>query len=230
MRAMLLAAGLGTRLRPITNTLPKCLVPIHGKPLLQIWLERLADVGVGTFLINTHYLSEQVETFVEKSRFRDSIELVCEPELLGTAGTLIRNSDFFKGEDGLLIHADNYCLSDLDAFINAHQRRPERCVMTMMTFRTDEPSACGIVKLDSDGVVTEFYEKIETPPGNVANGAVYILSSELINTINVDFSNASDFSTGVLPYLSRKIYTYMSSGIFIDIGTIEKYRLANNLC
>jgi mannose-1-phosphate guanylyltransferase len=230
MRAILLAAGLGTRLRPMTNTIPKCLVTIHGKPLLQIWLERLIDAGVGSFLINTHYLSEQVETFVEKSEFRDHIELICEPELLGTAGTLIRNSDFFKGEDGLLIHADNYCLSDLNAFINAHQRRPERCEMTMMTFRADEPSSCGIVKLDDDGVVTEFYEKIETPPGNVANGAVYILSSELINTINVDFSDVFDFSTEVLPYLSQKIYTYMSSDIFIDIGTVEKYRLANSLC
>mgnify|MGYP003956646267 CR=1 FL=1 len=65
MRAMLLAAGLGTRLQPITDKIPKCLVPIKGKPLLQIWLERLAQVGIGPFLINTHYLAEQVEAFIE---------------------------------------------------------------------------------------------------------------------------------------------------------------------
>ena len=91
MRAILLAAGYGTRLRPLTNTIPKCLVPIKGVPLLQIWLERLTNAGIGPFLINTHYLPKEVEGFAESSRYRDQVTLVHEPELLGTAGTLIAN-------------------------------------------------------------------------------------------------------------------------------------------
>ena len=94
MRAILLAAGLGTRLRPITDTIPKCLVLIHGKPLLQIWLEKLTEVGIGPFLINTHYLHKQVEKFIEESEFSEQVELVYEEKLLGTAGTLSKNIDF----------------------------------------------------------------------------------------------------------------------------------------
>ena len=67
MRALLLAAGLGTRLRPITDKIPKCLVPIQGRPLLEIWLDKLCEVGVQEFLVNTHYLAAQVEEFISNS-------------------------------------------------------------------------------------------------------------------------------------------------------------------
>ena len=124
MRAMLLAAGLGTRLRPLTDSIPKCLVPIKSEPLLGIWLERLTHAGIGPFLINTHYLASQVESFIEACPYRDQIRLVNEFELRGTAGTLIDNLDFFQGEECLLIHADNYCLADFTDFQQAHRNRP----------------------------------------------------------------------------------------------------------
>ena len=94
MRAMLLAAGYGTRLRPLTNSIPKCLVPINGKPLLQIWLERLTAADIGPFVINTHHLAEQVRAFIAASPYRNEVTLVHEPELCGTAGTLIANLGF----------------------------------------------------------------------------------------------------------------------------------------
>ena len=153
MRALLLAAGLGTRLRPITDLTPKCLVQIGNKPLLQIWLERLSEAGNGPFLINTHYLAEQINVFVEKSPFREKIKLVHESHLLGTAGTLLENQDFFHDENLMLIHADNYCLADFTEFEAAHRNRPLGCDLTMMTFRTDDPSSCGIVELDENGGV-----------------------------------------------------------------------------
>ena len=171
MNAILLAAGFGIRLRPITDTTPKCLVAINGKPLLQIWLERLSRAGLGPFLVNTHYLASQVETFVACSSYHHEITIVHEPALLGTAATLIENVDFFRGCDGMLIHADNYCMQDFSAFVSAHHNRPQGCLMTMMTFRTDKPSCCGIVDVDERGVVTGFYEKVSNPPGNLANGA-----------------------------------------------------------
>jgi mannose-1-phosphate guanylyltransferase len=219
MRAMLLAAGLGTRLRPITDKIPKCLVPIHGKPLLQIWLERLTAIGIGPFLINTHYLSEQVERFIAESDFSDQVKIIYEPDLLGTAGTLINNVDFFKGEDGLLIHADNYCLSDFIEFIQAHQCRPIECEITMMTFCTDNPSLCGIVEIDKNGVVVGFHEKVSNPPSNLANGAIYILSNKFMEILNRDYAGVNDFSTEVLSHFIGKIYTYKTDRTFIDIGS-----------
>lgn len=223
MKALLLAAGFGSRLRPLTDTVPKCLVPVADKPLLEIWLDRLTETGMGPFLINTHYLPGQVQDFVANSPHRNQVHLVHEAQLLGTAGTLIRNAGFYGGEDGLLIHADNFCLADMRDFVRAHESRPANCLMTMMTFRTDTPSSCGIVELDEQGRVTDFYEKVANPPGNLANGAVYALSAELIDWMVRQHPSASDFSTEILPELRGRIYTWETSATFADIGTPASY-------
>ena len=227
MRALLLAAGLGTRLRPLTDTTPKCLVPIKGQALLGIWLERLTQAGIGPFLINTHYLAEQVVSFVGASPYRNQVRLVNEFELQGTAGTLIANLDFFQREDSLLIHADNYCLADFKAFQQAHASRPPECLMTMMTFRTNDPSSCGIVELNDCSVVVGFYEKVAKPPGNLANGAVYIISAELLKRLGTELHTVTDFSTEVLNRFVGQIYSYETSEVFLDVGTPENYAQAN---
>jgi len=229
MRALLLAAGFGARLRPLTNEIPKCLVPINGEKLLGIWLRMLFESGIESCLINTHYLSKQVDIFLSDSVYCSRVTTVFEPELLGTAGTLIKNIDFFDGKDALLIHADNYCLVNLEAFIGAHNNRPSDCLMTMMTFRTQAPTECGIVVVDARGVVVKFLEKVKNPPGNLANGAVYILSAEILNRIRIDHSVAKDFSTEILNHFIGKIYTPEVKETFIDIGTPKSYFQANNL-
>ena len=229
MRAILLSAGLGTRLRPITNNTPKCLVPINGVPLLHIWLERLTAAGIGPFLVNTHYLANKVNAFIEESSFRTKTKVTYEENLLGTAGTLIKNLDFFQGGNGLLMHTDNYCLADFSVFERAHNNRPSGCLMTMMTFRTDAPSSCGIVEVDENGVVIGFHEKVENPPGNLANGAVYILSSEFLEIIKTDLNYVTDFSTEVLYRFKGHIFTHEISDVFLDVGTPDRYEKANNL-
>ncbi len=227
MRAILLAAGFGTRLRPLTDSVPKCLVPVKGSPLLGIWLERLLQAGFGPFLVNTHYFAGQVEDFIARSPYRDQVVLVHEAVLLGTAGTLIRNIAFFQGEDGLLLHADNYCLADLIAFRAAHQHRPPGCEITMMVFRTDNPSACGIVETDRDGVVTGFHEKVANPPGDLANGAVYLLSAAALAEIRDRFSSVDDFSNGILPHFIGRVHVHETPEILVDIGTPENYARVN---
>ncbi|NEO82892.1 MAG: nucleotidyltransferase family protein [Spirulina sp. SIO3F2] len=229
MRAILLAAGYGTRLRPLTDSIPKCLVPINGKPLLEIWLDRLSSAGFDSFLINTHYLSEQVEDFVNHCPYKEQIETVFESILLGTGGTLIRNLGFFQNHDGLLVHADNYCLANINNFVNAHFERPASCLMTMMSFRTETPSSCGILELDENSVVMEFHEKVKSPPGNLANGAIYMLSPELLSLIGNEMSLAKDFSTDIVPRLMGRIFSYETSDLFLDIGTPESYEAAVKL-
>lgn len=230
MRAMLLAGGLGTRLRPLTDTLPKCLVPIHGQPLLGIWLEQLTRAGFESFLVNTHYRADQVREFVATSPYCDQITLVHESTLLGTAGTLMANLDFFAGEDnGLLLHADNYCQADFKAFLRAHERRPPGCLMTLMAFHTPSPSTCGILQLDHRGVVVGFHEKVCHPPGNLANGAIYLLSPAFLRLARYRFIQASDFSTEVIPHLMGQIHAYTTHEIFMDIGTMKSYEEANRL-
>jgi len=228
VKVILLAAGFGTRLRPLTNSIPKCLVPINGKPLLGIWIKNLYERGIRSFLINTHYLAGNVSDYVLKSSFKDICTVVFEKKLLGTAGTLIANASFIGEEECLFIHADNYCLADFDAFLRAHHNRPKNCQITMMTFRANTPSSCGIVEIDDQDIVTAFHEKKVDPPGNLANGAIYILSREAISIIKNEMTNATDFSLEILPKFMGRIYSYETSALFLDIGTPENYTKAND--
>ena len=94
----------------------------------------------------------------------------------------------------------------------------------MMTFRTNDPSSCGIVQLDERGVVISFHEKVSNPPGNLANGAIYIFSKEFIKILVEEFRGVTDFSKEVLPHIIGRIYTYKTIDAFADIGTHSVYR------
>ena len=225
MKALLLAAGLGTRLKPITNSVPKCLVPINGKVLLEYWLDNLSEAGVTEFLINTSYLSSQVEHFVQNSRYRDKITIVYEKNLLNTAGTLLKNRDYFKNEPFMLIHSDNLSLCDFSAFIKSHTLRDKNCEMTMMLFQSDNPSSCGIVELE-ESIVVKFHEKVTLPPSNLANAAVYICEPTLLDFLQTFDKEEIDFSLEVLPAYMGKINTFVNSIYHRDIGTPESYGLA----
>ena len=153
-RALLLAAGLGTRLRPITLKTPKCLVTIDGEPLLGRWLRKLEPAGCESVLINTHYLAEKVEDFLRNWQSSTMVvQTIYEPELLGTAGTLLANQEFFRGATGLLVHADNVMAGDVGGFIAAHHGRQACCLLTMLTFKTSTPSSCGIVEINDQQIV-----------------------------------------------------------------------------
>ena len=227
MKALLLAAGLGTRLKPITNDIPKCLVPINGKPLLQYWLENLYQVGVNEFLINTHYLHEKVESFVENSPFKNKIKLLYEEELLNTGGTILFNKNYFnKDESFMIVHADNLCFCDFKSFINKHKN--DDYDLTMMLFKTKYPKSCGVVKLNDEGIVEEFHEKVENPPSSLANAAVYICNYNIFTFLESLNKKYIDFSLDVIPKYIGKINTYINNEYHIDIGTPETYLEAQN--
>jgi len=226
MRAILLAAGLGTRLRPITDTIPKCLVPINGKPLIDYWLEQLTKAGIEKFLINTHYLHEQVESYIEQSKFAGMVDLVYEEELLLTGGTVIANKDFISDEPFMLVHADNLSICDYEDFISAHKNRPANTEITMMTYTTDDPKSCGVVKIDTSGIIQEFHEKVQNPPSTTANGAVYIVEASVVSYMERLKKVKVDFSVDVLPYYMGRIFTYYNDLYHRDIGNIRSYELA----
>ena len=225
MQALLLAAGIGSRLRPLTDTIPKCLVPIHGRPLLDFWVTMLLDAGVDGILINTHYLSEKVVAFVASAPWRDRVSLVYERELLGTGGTVKANAKFFKG-DFLLAHADNLTDFDVGGFIAAHNARPAFCAMSMLAFRTDDPRSCGILELDSNNVVQAFHEKVANPPGNLANGAVYIVGDEVVARVAALPGPFIDLSTEIIPNFVGRIFAVETDGYHRDIGNLESLRRA----
>ena len=230
LKALLLSAGLGSRLRPITLHTPKCLVPICGEPLLGRWLRKLELAGCNSVLVNTHYLAEQVDVFIKSWKSsRMTVESAHEPELLGTAGTLLANQEFFRGATGLLIHADNAMAGDLKKFLAAHHEREPCCKITMLTFKTNTPSSCGIVEIDNQQVVQAFHEKLVEPPGNRANGALYAFEQDFLDDLSLMKPKPSDFSTQVIPKFLGKIQSWHTDQEYLDIGTPESLSLAQQL-
>lgn len=219
MRALLLAAGLGSRLRPLTDHTPKCLVPIHGRALLDYWLDLVFEGGITRALVNTHWLAPQVEAHVATSPWRSRIDLVHEEELRGTGGTMLANRAWLQDGAFMVAHADNLTDFDVRGLIEAHRRRPAGHVMTMLGFRTDSPSSCGILELDRHNTVMAFHEKVENPPGNLANGAVYIFEPEVIDDIARLGKPVVDLSTEVIPNYLGRILCSETHGYHRDIGS-----------
>lgn len=224
--ALLLAAGLGARLRPLTDVLPKCLAPIRGRPLLEYWLRTLEAAGIERILINTHHRAELVQTYVSLSRWRGQATLVNEKRLLGTGGTLAANADFFLDGPVLVAHADNLSLFDARGFCNAHDSRPSQAQLTMMTFTTDNPTSCGIVTTDGQGIVDGFFEKVPNPPGNTANAAVYVFEPTVIELALGLHKTALDISTEILPRFMGRMWTWHNKIYHRDIGTLDSWRAA----
>ena len=110
-RGLLLSAGLGTRLRPLTDSVPKCLVPIKGKPLLGYWFDLMFKAGVERVLVNTHHLPHQVRLFCGQSQWSDRIDLVHEETLVGTAGTIRNNLNYFNGLGFFFLQTTSQCLN-----------------------------------------------------------------------------------------------------------------------
>ncbi|MBP5855640.1 nucleotidyltransferase family protein [Marivibrio halodurans] len=222
MRALLLAAGMGSRLRPITDTTPKCLVEVHGRPLLDYWFELLLrDRAVSEILVNTHYLHEKVEAFIAESPWRDRVAMSFEPDLLGTAGTIKANGGFHLGEPLLVAHADNLTQLDVPSFLAKHDARPPEAALTMLTFHTDMPRQSGIVELDESGLVQAFHEKVDNPPGDLANAAVYILTPEVLADIDEHEGPFIDLSTEIIPRYVGRIFATAVDGYHRGIETVE---------
>ena len=228
MKALLLAAGYGTRLKPLTDNIPKCLVPIAKKPLLEYWLENLKGNGINKILVNTHYKHEQVINFIRKSDYSNIVKIVYEDTLLGTAGTLFKNIDFFEDEDAILIHADNICEESLSGIINSFKNRPSNSLLTLLSFRTSKPESCGIITTDKHNIITSYVEKPSESKINLANGAIFIISNQFLREFCFSKIRGNDFCRDVLPLMIKKMNSYETKHFFIDIGTLENYKNANS--
>lgn len=228
-RAVLFAAGLGTRLGALGASTPKCLLPIQGRPLLDYWLEMLKSGDVSRALVNLHHQASQVEAYLNGSPYLDFVDTVCEESLLLTGGTLKANRKWIL-TDGrkpfLAIHADNLSRFSINRMFAAHAARPSGCLATMLVFRTPDPSSCGIIERDSQGIVRAFHEKVTQPPGNLANGAVYVFEPEVLDILESLPGNRIDLSTQVLPQLVGRMATFDDVTYHRDLGTIESWQAA----
>ncbi|GHF75754.1 nucleotidyltransferase family protein [Seohaeicola zhoushanensis] len=225
-KALLLAGGLGTRLKPLTDTMPKCLVRVAGRPILDYWMEALDRAGIGQALLNTHHHAEQVRAYIGAVNARGGVQLTeaHEPELLGSAGTVHANRGWAEDADEILvIYADNLSDIDLGALLAFHRGHSDP--MTMALFRAEHPEKCGIAELDGAGRITSFVEKPEKPVSNLANAGLYVLDAAAWREI-ADME-AFDFGFDVIPRFVGRMRGFAHQGYHRDIGTPEALAAAN---
>jgi mannose-1-phosphate guanylyltransferase len=224
VKGFLLAAGHGTRLRPLTNDIPKCLVAIQGTPLLGIWLEWCARYGIDEVLVNTHAHSERVREYLDAYRGPVRVTMTYEPDLLGSAGTLQSNRSFVEGEqDFAILYADTLTNCRFDKMLEFHRGR--QAPLTVGTCRVPNPTECGIIATDKAGRVVEFVEKPKFPKSDNAFAGILVAQSILLDALPEKIP--ADIGFDVLPKLVGQMFAFPISDYLRDIGNMEKYEQAN---
>jgi mannose-1-phosphate guanylyltransferase len=224
LKAFLLAAGHGTRLRPLTDTLPKCLLPVRSVPLLQIWLDQCCRFGIDEVLINIHAHADLVQDFLASySGRKPRVQIIRETELLGSAGTLLANRSWVDSESCFWVfYADVLHTVDLAAMLKFHKSASPAA--TLAVCRVPDPTRCGIVEVSGDGTIHEFVEKPTNPRGNLAFAGLLVATPTLLDIIPK--KRPVDIGFDVLPLLAGDMLAYSNSDYLIDIGTMENYQRA----
>jgi mannose-1-phosphate guanylyltransferase len=223
MKAFLLAGGLGTRLRPLTDTTPKCLLPIRGTPLLQLWFALCRTYGINELLINLHCHGDVVRKFIDGNNGGLKVTLFEEPELRGSAGTILANREWVCKERAFWIfYADVLTTTNLASMADFHQSHGQ--LATIGVYQVPDPSRCGIVQLDKSGVIRDFVEKPQNPVGNLAFSGLILSTPALLDYIPDKIP--ADLGFHVLPNLVGKMAAYIINDYLIDVGTLETYKTA----
>lgn len=227
MQALILAGGLGTRLRSLAPDRPKPMVEVHGRPFLDYQVEQLRAQGFSEFVLCVGYRARQVQDhFEDGRRWGVSISYAVETKLLGTAGA-IRNAREWIAGPFLVMNGDSFLEADYRELVARHQRwraADPQTVGTILTVAVEDAAAYGTLDLDADGRILHFQEKASAASGPI-NGGVYVLEPEILRCIPGDRPVSIERET--FPQVLREgghLYSAPAGGFFVDIGTPEGYR------
>jgi NDP-sugar pyrophosphorylase family protein len=226
MKAMILAAGVGSRLDPLTRNLPKPLVPIVNRPVMEHIIVLLAKHGFQEIMVNLHYLGDQIESFFGDGRHLGvNIHYSYEDQLWGDAGSVKRVEEFFKDETFIVVGGDDLADIDLTRLVRTH--RDKKALATIALSLVDDPSEYGIVLMNEEGRITRFMEK---PKGevifsNTANTGVYVFEPEVFELIprNTFYLFGKQFFPQMLEQ-RRPLYGHLTASYWKDVGNLAVYQ------
>ncbi|HHW47331.1 MAG TPA: NDP-sugar synthase [Clostridiaceae bacterium] len=228
MKALFLAGGLGTRLKPITNELPKPMVPIMGKPLLERNIKNLKKHGIDEVILSTCYKPQKIrEYFEDGSKFGVKISYICEDIPLGTGGA-VKNAQEFFDDTFLVFNSDIISDINISEIIRFHKEKG--ALATIAATEVDNPSAYGVIEQDEKGFITAFKEKPlpHETNSNLINAGIYVFEPDLFNEIPA--GRVVSIERETFPLLLEKGYkiaVYNKCSYWLDLGTPEKYMKAH---
>lgn len=225
MKAFILAAGKGTRLRPFTDALPKPLIPVLNRPVMANIMSLCKEHGFTDFIANLCYKGEQIEqAFGDGSSNGVNLQYSWEEQLLGTAGGVGRQADFLRDGTFVIVSGDVVTDIDLSQMLAFHRSRG--ALITMAVKEVDDPSRFGIVVTEETGRILSFQEK--PAPGKeksrLANTGIYILEPEVLDYIPA--GEVFDFGHDLFPKLlamAAPIYAMRTDSYWSDVGTLPQY-------
>lgn len=229
MKALVLAGGFGTRLRPLSCTRPKMLFPIVNEPLMDWVLKNLAKSKVETVVLAVNHMAEQIVRYLGPTKHDLDILYSKEQRPMGTGGAVKEAEHFLAGDSFLMLNGD--ILTDLDFRILIKYHREKGGLATISLIEVDEPSRYGAVELDSESRILSFVEKPEPgrAPSNLINAGIYVLEPEIINYISE--GEKVSMEKEVFPILAGKkqLYGFRGINFWKDIGVPEDYLDANRI-
>lgn len=230
-KAMIMAAGVGSRLEALSNALPKPLVPLVNVAAMDILVKHLSSFGINKIIANTYYKSDVIISHYNDLKINAEFEFIKETELSGTAGGVKKCQFFFdKGQDFIVMSGDGLSDIDINKAYESHKKSGSVATIVLKKVQKQEVSIYGIVVPDEKGYVKSFQEKprVEEAKSNFANTGIYIFNYEIFNYIpeNTFF----DFAKNVFPSLlsnGKKINTFIMDGYWSDIGSLRQYKQSN---
>lgn len=228
MKALLLAGGRGTRLKPLTDKIPKPMVPIMGKPLLERTILELKKCGLDEIVISTCYKSNCIQDYIGNGKkFGLKIDYISEDIPLGTGGA-IKNAEEFFNDTFIILNSDIVCNIPYDKFIKYH--KDSHAAASIAMTEVDDPSQYGVIEFDKYNYISAFKEKPKKGETNSKwiNAGIYVFEPEVLNEIPKNKVVSIEKET--YPLLLSKGYkmsAYKYSDYWLDIGTIKKYMKAH---
>ena len=234
MRAVILAAGYGTRLRPLTDTLPKVMLPLNSKPLIFYQIKWLKKYGIKEIAINLHHLPLKIKEYLDKNDFGVKIRYSYEKNILGTAGGVKNLENFLKKGHFMVFYGDNFTNLNIDSLLKFHKKNNGIATICIHTVDKKSVRQASIVRLAKNYKIMNFIEKpnfgdatnIDSLKDVFSNAGIYILKPQILNFIPKN--KFYDFGKDVFPKLisyGEAIFGYrLNNCYWREIGTLEKYR------
>jgi NDP-sugar pyrophosphorylase family protein len=228
-KAMVLAAGLGTRLRPLTDLISKPMIPIANKPVMEHIIELLVEHDFDEVVCNLHWYPEAIKDyFGDGSKYNIKITYSYEPELLGTAGGVKKVEAFFEGQTFLILSGDALTDIDLTELMDFHRKKGGIC--TLVLTEVDDPSQYGVVIIDDESRITGFQEKplMGEAKSSLANSGIYVFEPDIFN--HIPYGSFYDFGRDLYPKLLKAgiaYYGYKHDRYWNDVGSLDQYQQGN---
>lgn len=221
MQAVIMAGGQGSRLRPLTNYIPKPLIKIIDKPVMEYIVESIVSSGIREIAVTIGYRGDMImEYFQDGRKWGADIKYFVESTPLGTAGG-VRNAKDFIYDDFLVLSADGFSNIDLKDFANFHRLHSGKASMAVK--RVSDARGFGLVKA-KDNLILSFEEKPKEKCSGLVNMGIYAFDKEVIREIPKGYC---DFSYDIFPKMLGDIYCYKTNCFWSDIGTLPKYYSTN---